>query len=230
MMGFVRRLRRWVILLACLFIALTVLVTLPLRWVDPPGSAFMLIDRATSTHEIRQQWVPSDRISPELALAVIAAEDQNFPNHHGFDLREIRAAVETHRRGGRLRGASTISQQLARNLYLWPHRSWVRKGLEFWFTLPLELFLPKQRILEIYLNVAEFGVGIYGAEAAAQHHFGKSAQGLTRAEAALLASVLPAPKHLDASRPGEYLIERQRWIIGQMNNLGLGWLPSDALD
>ena len=225
MKGLLRRIGKWVLRLLLAIVTLTLLVTLPLRWVNPPGSAFMLIERATTSHEIRQQWVGLQEISPELALAVIAAEDQNFPDHHGFDLREIRAAVETHRQGGRLRGASTISQQLARNLYLWPHRSWVRKGLEFWFTLPVELFLPKQRILEIYLNVAEFGVGVYGAEAAAQHHFGKPASALTRAEAALLASVLPAPKHLDASQPGEYLIERQRWVIGQMNNLGLGWLP-----
>ena len=226
MTAFLRRLRKWLLRLVLLVIGLTLLLTLPLRWIDPPGSAFMLIERFTSSHEIKHHWVPLNEISPELALAVIAAEDQNFPNHYGFDLREIRAAVEFHRQGGRLRGASTISQQLARNLYLWPHRSWARKGLELWFTMPLELFLPKQRVLEIYLNVVEFGVGIYGAEAAAQHHFGKSARALTRAEAALLASVLPAPKHLDASRPGEYLIERQRWVMGQMNNLGLGWLPS----
>ena len=226
MTAFLRRLRKWLLRLVLLAIGLTLLLTLPLRWIDPPGSAFMLIERVTSSHEIKHHWVPLNEISPELALAVIAAEDQNFPNHYGFDLREIRAAVEFHRQGGRLRGASTISQQLARNLYLWPHRSWARKGLELWFTMPLELFLPKQRVLEIYLNVVEFGVGIYGAEAAAQHHFGKSARALTRAEAALLASVLPAPKHLDASRPGEYLIERQRWVMGQMNNLGLGWLPS----
>jgi monofunctional glycosyltransferase len=225
MTSWLRRLRKWMFRLVLLAIALTLLLTVPLRWINPPGSAFMLIERVTSSHEIRQQWMPLNEISPELALAVIAAEDQNFPNHHGFDLREIRAAVETHRQGGRLRGASTISQQLARNLYLWPHRSWVRKGLEFWFTVPLELFLPKPRMLEIYLNVAEFGVGIYGAEAAAQHHFGKPASALTRAEAALLAGVLPAPKRMDASKPGEFLTERQRWIMRQMNNLGLDWLP-----
>ncbi len=220
-----RWLVRWSIRFGLIIVGLTIFLTLPLRWADPPGSAFMLIDRVTSEHDIHHDWKPMGRISPELALAVIAAEDQNFPHHHGFDLREIRSAVETHRMGGRLRGASTISQQLARNLYLWPHRSWVRKGLEFWFTLPLELFLPKQRMLEIYLNVVEFGPGIYGAEAAAQHHFGKPASALTRAEAALLAAVLPAPKHLDASRPGEYLLERQRWIIRQMNNLGHDWVP-----
>lgn len=220
-----RWLVRWAIRLSLLAIGLTLLVTLPLRWVDPPGSAFMLLDRFPSDRDIHQQWVPIERISPQLALAVIAAEDQNFPHHHGFDLREIRAAVETHRQGGRLRGASTISQQLARNLYLWPQRSWVRKGLEFWFTAPLELFLPKQRMLEIYLNIAEFGPGIYGAEAAARHHFGKSASGLTRQEAALLAAVLPAPKRFNASQPDNYLLNRQAWILMQMDNLGLSWLP-----
>ena len=220
-----RGLVRWAIRLGLLVIGLTILVTLPLRWVDPPGSAFMLLDRFTSDRDIHHEWVPIERISPELALAVIASEDQNFPHHHGFDLREIRAAVVTHRQGGRLRGASTISQQLARNLYLWPHRSWVRKGLEFWFTAPLELFLPKQRMLEIYLNVAEFGPGIYGAEAAARHHFGKPASALTRSEAALLATVLPAPKQFDASNPTDHLLERQRWIMRQMANLGHDWLP-----
>ncbi len=220
-----RWLRRWLLRSFLLLVALTVVLTLPLRWIDPPGSAFMLLDRVKSGYAIHHDWISMENISPELALAVIAAEDQNFPHHHGFDLREIRAAVETHRRGGRLRGASTISQQLARNLYLWPHRSWVRKGLEFWFTVPLELFLSKPRMLEIYLNIAEFGPGIFGAEAAAQHHFGKPASSLTRAEAALLAAVLPAPKQFDASNPGPYLLERQRWIIGQMNNLGHAWLP-----
>ncbi len=218
-------LRRWALRFILSFVALTVVLTLPLRWIDPVGSAFMLLDRLTTDHAIQHDWVPMAEISPNLALAVIAAEDQNFPRHHGFDLREIRAAVETHRQGGRLRGASTISQQLARNLYLWPHRSWVRKGLEFWFTLPLELLLSKQRMLEIYLNVAEFGPGIYGAEAAAQFHFGKSASALTEHEAALLAAVLPAPKQFDASDPSPSLLERQRWIIGQMNNLGHDWLP-----
>ncbi|QOC21094.1 monofunctional biosynthetic peptidoglycan transglycosylase [Wenzhouxiangella sp. AB-CW3] len=220
-----RWLRKWSIRVALAVITLTIALTLPLRWLDPPVSAFMLVHRLSSEEAVQYQWLPINRISPELALAVIAAEDQNFPHHHGFDLREIHAAVQTHRRGGRLRGASTISQQLARNLYLWPHRSWFRKGLEFWFTVPLELFLPKQRILELYLNVAEFGPGLYGAEAAARHHFGKPASELTRAEAALLAAVLPAPKRLDASRPGDYLLERQRWIIRQMNNLGYDWVP-----
>jgi monofunctional glycosyltransferase len=220
-----RWLARWTLRCGLLFIALTLLVTIPLRWIDPPGSAFMLLDHLGSGQQVRHQWVPLEHISPQMALAVIAAEDQNFPHHHGFDLREIRAAVETHRQGGRLRGASTISQQLARNLYLWPHRSWVRKGLEFWFTVPLELFLPKERMLEIYLNVAQFGPGIYGAEAASRHHFGKPASDLTRAEAALLAAVLPAPSVFNASEPSDYLLERQRWIIRQMNNLGLEWLP-----
>lgn len=206
-------------------IVLVLVATLPLRWIDPPGSAFMLGDRLFNDRDVTWQWVPSERISPHLALAVVASEDQNFPNHHGFDFDEIRSAIETHRDGGRLRGASTISQQLARNLYLWPGRNWIRKGLEFGLTIPLEIFLPKSRMLEIYLNVAEFDTGVYGAEAASQHYFGKSASGLTRAEAALLAAVLPAPKRLDAANPSTDLVERQRWILGQMTNLGPGWIP-----
>lgn len=225
MKSILRFVRKLLTRLALLLIGLTVLITLPLRWVDPPGSAFMLLEGWRGEVEVRHIPVAFEAISPHLALAVIAAEDQNFPHHHGFDLGQIRQAVETHRQGGRLRGASTISQQLARNLYLWPDRSWIRKGLEFWFTAPLELFLPKQRLLEIYLNVAEFGEGVFGAEAAARHYFGKPARDLTRAEAALLATVLPAPKRLNAAQPDADMRRRQAWILAQMINLGPAWVP-----
>src|SRR5699024_1634369 len=173
----------------------------------------------------RQTWVASEHISDHLKLAVIAAEDQKFPHHHGFDLTQIKEAVDHHLDGGRLRGASTISQQLARNLYLWSGGGWVRKGLEAAITVPLELFVPKHRLLEIYLNIVEFDTGVYGAEAAARHYFGKSAAGLSRAEAARLAAVLPAPKRFDADRPDDFLLARQRWILHQMDNLGSGWVP-----
>jgi monofunctional biosynthetic peptidoglycan transglycosylase len=220
-----RWLMRWLLRAMLVVIVLIVGLTLPLRWFDPPTSGFMLVDKHINGRSIQHQWIAAEHIPVHLKLAVIASEDQNFPNHYGFDVAQIRAAVETHRQGGRLRGASTISQQLVRNLYLWPQRSWLRKGLEFSLTPPIELFVPKARMLDIYLNVVEFDTGVYGAEAASQHHFGKPARSMTRQEAALLAAVLPAPKRLNAGAPDASLLQRQQWILGQMDNLGLGWVP-----
>jgi monofunctional biosynthetic peptidoglycan transglycosylase len=159
-----------------------------------------------------------------MQLAVVAAEDQKFPYHSGFDLESISDAVEDRLRGDRLRGASTITQQTAKNLFLWPGRSFVRKGLEAWFTMLLELCWSKARILEVYLNIAEFGRGIYGVEAAAGHFFGKPAADLGPGEAAVLAAVLPSPKRLHANRPSAYVQDRARWILEQMRMLGPGYL------
>jgi monofunctional biosynthetic peptidoglycan transglycosylase len=158
-------------------------------------------------------------MSRSLSYAVVAAEDQTFPEHFGFDLKSIRQALDAHDDGERLRGASTITQQVAKNVFLWSGRSFVRKGLEAYFTVLLEVFLPKDRILEIYLNVAEFGPGIYGVEAAAGTYFAKRAARVTDAEAALLAAVLPAPQSSSVLRPSGYLRERQRWILTQMRRL-----------
>ena len=151
---------------------------------------------------------------------MIAAEDQKFLEHDGFDFEAIDKAMTDAKRGRRLRGASTISQQVAKNLFLWPEQSWVRKGLEAWFTLWIELLWPKQRILEVYLNSAEFGRGIWGVEAASRHFFGKPALHLNRAEAALLAAVLPNPKRFRVSNPSPYVRQRQDWILWQMRMLG----------
>lgn len=222
-----RRLIRPVAALLLLVMLVLCGLTLPLRWVMPPTSAYMLVDRHSNQRVVHHTPVADENISLHLKLAVIAAEDQAFPHHHGFDIKQIRDAVESHRGGNPLRGASTISQQLARNLYLWSGGGWFRKGLEAMITVPLELFVPKRRLLEIYLNTVEFGPGIYGAEAAARHYFKKPAAELDRAEAALLAAVLPAPKMLNAKQPDEYLRQRQRWILGQMDNLGFGWVPAD---
>jgi len=207
------------------WLVLTALLVVPLRWVDPPTSAFMLRDRLVNGRVVDHQPVTRERISPHLALAVVAAEDQNFPNHRGFDTREIRRALDAYQQTGRLRGASTITQQLAKNLYLWPGQSWLRKGVESWFTAWLELFLPKRRILDIYLNIVELDDGVYGAEAGARHYFGRSATELTPAQAALMAAVLPAPKRWDAAAPDTHLQQRQQWILGQMRNLGEAWVP-----
>lgn len=225
MKRFARGVTKWLLRLALLGLLLLVGLTLPLRWIDPATSAYMTLDQWRNDRAIQNQWVAYDAISDDLKLAVIASEDQKFPHHVGFDIEQIREAVDTHLDGGRLRGASTITQQLARNLYLWPGRDWVRKGLEAALTVPLELFVPKHRLLEIYLNIAEFDAGVYGAQQAAGHYFGKSAADLTRQEAAMLAALLPAPKRLEADRPDEFLLERQRWILEQMDNLGSRWIP-----
>ncbi|MDZ7789846.1 MAG: monofunctional biosynthetic peptidoglycan transglycosylase [Xanthomonadales bacterium] len=216
---------RWAWRMGLLGVLLFVGLTLPLRWIDPATSAYMELDAWRDDRVVQQQWLPYASISNHLKLAVMASEDQKFPDHYGFDIEQIRNAVDTRLDGGRLRGASTISQQVARNLYLWPGRNWFRKGLEAALTVPLELFLPKHRILEIYLNIAEFDEGVYGAESAARHYFGKPASMLTPEEAAMLAAVLPAPKQFEADRPDDVLVDRQRWILSQMENLGPGWIP-----
>lgn len=193
-------------------------MVLSLRWLDPPTSAFMLRERL-SGERVQQRWVDLERISPHMQLAAIAAEDQTFPTHHGFDLRSISQALDERRRG-RVRGASTISQQVAKNLFLWPGQSWLRKGLEAYLTALIELCWPKRRILEVYLNVAEFGPGTFGVQIASERFFRKDAQRLNAAEAALLAAVLPSPKRLRVHAPTAYMRTRQQWIMGQMRALG----------
>jgi len=221
-----RRLFRWLLAGTLLPLLLSAAQVLSLRWIDPPGSAFMLA-RQWDAHRAQDgdfrldyRWVPMDAISPELALAVVAAEDQLFPSHRGFDTDAIRSALDRRREGGSLRGASTISQQTAKNLFLWSGRSWPRKALEAWYTVLIEALLPKRRILEIYLNIAEFGDGIYGAEAAARRYFGRPAQQLTPNQAARLAAVLPSPKRYVAEPPSPYVRERSAWIERQMQQLG----------
>ncbi|MGA0100273.1 MAG: monofunctional biosynthetic peptidoglycan transglycosylase, partial [Steroidobacteraceae bacterium] len=171
-------------------------------------------------YRFRHDWVAWESMSPEAALAVVAAEDQRFAEHHGFDLESIRQAMEAAEGGSRLRGASTITQQLAKNLFLWPGRSWVRKALEAWYTVLLEALWSKQRILEVYLNSVEFGRGVWGIEAASQHFFKKPAARLTRQEAALLAAALPNPLKLRVDRPGPWLRQRQAWVVSQVGALG----------
>jgi monofunctional glycosyltransferase len=169
---------------------------------------------------IQYQWVDKRHISPYAKVAVMAAEDQRFPDHSGFDLESIQSSIEVYREGGKLRGASTISQQVAKNLFLTPTKSFIRKGIEAWFTLLIELLCSKERILELYLNIAEFGDHLFGIEAASQRYFGISAKYLNRSQAALLAATLPNPILLKAARPSAYLLRRQRWILRQMMNLG----------
>jgi len=172
------------------------------------------------SYSVDCRWVHRTRISPAAALAVIAAEDQNFATHHGFDFESIQKAMDAHERGRRLRGASTISQQVAKNVFLWSGRSFIRKGLEAYFTVLLELIWSKRRILEVYLNIVELGDGVFGVEAASQRFFRKPAALLATNEAALLAAVLPNPIRMKANRPSEYVRERSDWIVQQMGQLG----------
>lgn len=194
------------------------------RYIPPPTSAFMLHkhidDWATGKkyRAINQHWVNGSKISKHAFAAVIASEDQHFYQHHGFDFDAIYKAYKHNLQGGRLRGASTISQQVAKNLFLSPTKNLSRKALEAWFTLLIESLWTKARILEVYLNIAEFGDHIYGIEAASHHYFGIPARHLSARQAALLAATLPNPAKLKASRPSYYLLRRQDWILGQMRN------------
>ena len=213
------RFRGWWWKIPVSLLAVNLIVLLLLRWLPPPTTAFML-QAPKDRSGVRYQWVPWHRISPHLPIAVVAAEDQKFPDHNGFDFESIEKAIKENKRRRRPRGASTITQQVAKNLFLWSGRSYVRKGLEAYLTLMIELTWPKQRILEVYLNIAEFGPGVYGAEAAGQAFFSKSAGRLHKDDAALLAAVLPNPRRLRAGRPTEYVYQRAFEIRQQMDQLG----------
>jgi monofunctional biosynthetic peptidoglycan transglycosylase len=195
-----------------------------LRFVNPPTSAFMiwrsLEGIGQDGFELRHEWRDYDQISAHLPIALVAAEDQKFPLHRGFDLEAIDKAIQSNARGGRIRGGSTISQQTAKNLFLWSGGGYLRKGLEAWYTVLIEAMWPKRRILEVYANIAEFGDGVYGAEAAAQAFFDKPASELTAAESARLAAVLPHPRKYDAEHPGPYVQRRAAWIQRNARNLG----------
>ncbi len=207
------------------FAVLSVLLVLLFRQAPVFGSMVMVERKvhswvAREPIDIQHRWRPWEALSDHAKLAVIAAEDQRFLEHQGFDLVEIRRAWQASRNGGRLRGASTLSQQTAKNLFLWSGRSWIRKGFEAWFTLLIEALWPKQRILEVYLNIAEWDSGVFGLEAAAQHYFGVSAERLSAAQASRLAAILPDPRGRDAARPSPGVVQRSAWIRRQMSNLG----------
>ncbi|MDK9686735.1 monofunctional biosynthetic peptidoglycan transglycosylase [Halomonas sp. LC1] len=207
------------------FVVLSVALVLLFRFVPPPGSMVMVERKVQSwinsePIDIQRQWRGWEQLSSNAKLAVISAEDQRFPQHRGFDFVEMRRAWEASRDGGRLRGASTLSQQTAKNVFLWSGRSWIRKGLEAWFTLLIETLWGKQRILEVYLNVAEWDTGVFGLEAAASHYFGASGSALTERQASLLAAILPSPRTRSASRPDAQVERRSQWIRQQMRNLG----------
>jgi monofunctional biosynthetic peptidoglycan transglycosylase len=224
--SFVGRLVRAIVWLVVGCMAASILAVAALRWINPPFTAFMAEAQAAawanhdSSYVFRHSWVDLNRISPNLPLAVVASEDQKFPEHWGFDVSAIEKAYSLNQHSHKVRGASTISQQVAKNLFLWSGRSYFRKGLEAYFTVLIEALWPKRRILEVYLNIAEFGYGTYGAEAAAQRFFHNAAARLSRADAAVLAAVLPNPEHYSAVAPSRYVQQRREWILGQMQALG----------
>ena len=223
---FLKKLPKIILKIFIGFIFLSIFSVVLLKWLNPFTSSIMIQRKisAVITFKNRQiiayEWFSYDDISKNMALAVIAAEDQNFPNHFGFDLEQIEKAIEQHERGRRLRGASTITQQVAKNLFLWEGRSFIRKGLEAYFTVLIELLWRKERILEVYLNITELGDMIFGAGAASQIYFKRLPSKLTRGQAALLAAIIPNPIRFSAKHPSAYILRRQGWIVEQMSSLG----------
>ncbi|RZK98740.1 MAG: monofunctional biosynthetic peptidoglycan transglycosylase, partial [Rubrivivax sp.] len=213
-----RRWLKWLLALPFLFAAATILQVAVLRFVDPPFSAFMMARQLEAWGEgdmafrVAYDWRDMRDISANLPVAMVAAEDQNFANHHGFDFDAIQKARVNNAKGRKVRGASTASQQVAKNLFLWQGRSWLRKGMEAWYTLLIECLWPKTRILEVYANIAEFGDGVYGAQAAARSYWRKDASRLSLAESARLAAVLPSPRRYSVARPGPFVQRRANWI------------------
>lgn len=204
----------------------TIVMVIVYGFAPVPGTPLMLIrkweNRNNDKHEIQYKWVSRDNISNYLELAVVCSEDQNFLKHNGLDFGAIKKAQKQNEKAGRVvRGASTISQQTAKNLFLWPGRSYVRKGLEVYFTFLIELFWSKERIMEVYLNIIEMGDGVYGAQAASKKYFKKDAAKLSASEAALIAAVLPNPRRFSASKPSAYTRGRQAFVLQQMRFWGM---------
>lgn len=208
------------------FLASSVLAVLVYRWIPVPVTPLMLIRvvqnvRAGKPAAIHHKWVPLNEMSRYMPVAVIASEDQNFLHHHGFDFTAIQDAAKEKMEGGRSRGASTISQQTAKNVFLWPSSTWIRKGFEVYFTVMIELLWPKERIMEVYLNSIEMGNNIYGVQAVATRHFDCSASELRRADCALIAATLPNPRKFSSLHPSRYMLKRQRQIEHQMKFIPL---------
>jgi monofunctional biosynthetic peptidoglycan transglycosylase len=225
MVFLISRLLKILLRIVIAFLILTIGTTLLYRWIPVPLTPLMVIRCVEQKSEgkdmvLKHDWVPLEEISPKLQLAVMCSEDQNYLKHYGFDFTAIEKAFDSNSKGKKLRGASTISQQTAKNVFLWPGRSYVRKGFEVYFTLLIELCWSKERIMEIYLNSVEMGNGIYGAEAAARHWFRKSAKKLSRDESAALAAILPNPRKYKAHPPTAYISKRKTWITKQMTYFG----------
>lgn len=233
-----KKLLRFVFIwLPLLFILISTTQVFLMRWVDPFASSFMVGRQVDAWLEkdwdfrISYEWKDEDQLSRHLPIALVAAEDQKFPEHDGFDFEAMEKALEHNKKGKKIKGGSTISQQVAKNVFCWNGKGfmrYLRKPFEAWYTLLIEIFWPKHRIIEVYANVAEFGDGVYGAESAAKKFFGKSAKNLTPNESARLAAVLPNPKKYSAKNPGPYVNRRARWIQRQMRQLGgAGYLAEE---
>ncbi len=222
--GVMRKLLSLIKYIVFFFFISTVGITIIYRFIPPPVTPLMIIRLVEQTVEgeklkLYKDWEPIKRISPNMVQAVVASEDNNFMKHFGVDFEAIKKAKELNKKGKVLRGASTISQQTAKNVFLWPHRSWFRKGLEVYFTGLIEIFWGKQRIMEVYLNVIEMGDGIYGTQAASQMYFNKSASELNKPEAALIAATLPNPRIYKVSNPSSYIRKKQQRIMRAMNRI-----------
>ncbi len=225
-MEYLQKIRKWLRWIVLLFFGSTIFFVLLYRFVPVPLTPLMVIrcvQQASRGEKIRMKhhWIPLEEMSKYLPVAVMASEDQRFLQHRGFDVVEIQNAMEERMKGKRQRGGSTISQQTAKNVFLWPASSWLRKGFEAYFTVLIELCWSKQRIMEVYLNSIEMGDGIYGAEAVAQQHFGYPAAKLTRANCALIAATLPNPLKFSSKNPSRYMLKRQTAIMRQMKHIDL---------
>ena len=217
-----QKLLQWIVLL---FFGSTIFFVVLYRFVPVPLTPLMIIRCAQQVSRgeqirLKHHWVPLEEMSKYLPVAVMASEDQRFLQHHGFDVVEIQNAIEERQSGKRLRGGSTISQQTAKNVFLWPKSSWVRKGFEAYFTVLIELCWSKERIMEVYLNSIEMGDGIYGAEAVAQQHFSRPAKKLSPANCALVAATLPNPLKYSSKNPSRHVLKRQTAIMRQMKHIG----------
>ena len=226
MKAWLKKIQRWLQGLVIFFFVSTIAAVVAYRWLPVPVTPLMIIRCAQQVGRgeqirLRHHWVTLDEMSKYMPVAAMASEDQRFLEHHGFDFDAINEAVKERQAGKRIRGGSTISQQTAKNVFLWPKQSWLRKGLEVYFTALIEIFWSKTRIMEVYLNSIEMGDGIYGAEAVAQLHFGCTAAELTRANCALIAATLPNPLRYSSKEPSAYMLRRQTWIMRQMKHIDL---------
>ncbi len=218
----IRKILKFILKLFLWFIGLSVLWVLIYKFVPVPYTPLMAIRsfEGDKDYQTRHDWVPIEEISPYLQLAVICAEDQTFLSHNGFSRKAIEKAFENNQKGKKIRGGSTISQQTAKNVFLWPGRTWFRKGMEAYFTLLIETLWSKERIMEVYLNSIEMGPGVFGAEAASQYWFKRSAKNLRAENAAAIASILPSPQRYKANPPGPYVSRRIQWTMQQMRYHG----------
>jgi monofunctional biosynthetic peptidoglycan transglycosylase len=218
--GLFSKLKKFLLYIILAFFGLSILLTVLYKWVNPPITPLMIIRKVNDGESIQKKWVDLEDISSHMVAAAIASEDNNFLGHKGFDYGAIQKAMDENKKGKRKRGASTISQQTAKNVFLWSERSWVRKGLEVYFTFLIETFWDKERIMEVYLNVIEMGNGIYGSEAAANHYFHVSAKDLSRRQACLITACYPNPRKRNPAKPTLYISNRANNISNLIPKLG----------